>query len=418
MTVAKDLFEKVPAHAKRKLQDTIDRLEAVVYAHAHDMVDVGGGRLGLRVDAIPNALARIRGARAMDAAERAVGRLRGAAKRTGTSVLDKLEKLTTTMPGAVHSLAARIAKPGSAKLVMVLDDALGTWVNKLDDDVAAAALRRAADAVDPVAYLDNINWVMKRNGINLAARKELVRQAVMREKPLDLGWLRSTELDNKTLYFLAMDPATNWTTFMKVSSKPSDYFPASLKKQLKSSAYREAGAKLRGVAGELSFVVNTKNLPAGFKIEARQVAAGGKVIDFKLLDAADNPAMLEVKSWNAKRWTKEIDANLGKPTLTGATKSMIEQLQAAKRVPAPQGKKMTVYLAISDVIDAADELRLQRLLQYHGLADVVIHKFPEAVLQATRNKLRDAMGLPAAGAAATALVTADTVADYADGRDE
>jgi hypothetical protein len=79
---------------------------------------------------------------------------------------------------------------------------------------------------------------------------------------------------------------------------------------------------------------------------------------------------------------------------------------------------MTVYLGVSDVISVVDEGRLAKLLRNHGLADVVIHKFPEATLQATRNKLRDAMGLPAADAAATALVTADTVADYEDGRDE
>lgn len=415
---SKELLKKVPALAKRTLLDMMDSLEAMAYAYAHDVVDIGGGRLALRLDAIPEALARIRGGRAMEMAEHAVSKLRGAAKRAGTSLLGKLEKLATKMPHPVQSLAARIGKPGSGKLVEILEESLGTWVNRLDDDVAAAALRRTADAVDPVAYADNINWVMKRKGISANARNELVRQAVMRDKPLDLGWLRETDLDNKTLEFLATDPATNWTTFMKVSSKPSDFFPSSLRKQLKNSAYADAGAKLRGVAGELSFVVDAKNLPAGFRIEARQVAAGGKKIDFKLLDAADNPAMLEVKSWNAKRWTKELDANFGKPKLSGGTKSMIEQLQASKRAPVPQGKKMTVYLAVPDVITEADKLRLKDLLTAHGLSDVVIHEFPEAALIAVRNRLRDAMGLPAAGAAGVALVTADTDADYDDGRDD
>jgi hypothetical protein len=414
----KQLLDNAPALATRKLEDAIDALDALLHAHAYDVVDLGNGRLGLNVDSISAAYARIRGARAMDAAERAVGKLRGAAKHTGKTALEKLEKLATRMPDAVHAIARRIAKPGSGKLVKVLDDALATWVNKLHDDVAAAALRRAADAVDPVAYIDNINWVMKLDGIKVAARKELVRQAVMRDKPLDLGWLRTTDLDNKSLEFLATDPATNWTTFMKVSEKPSDYFPASLKKKLPRSAYADAGAKLRGVAGELSFVLDKKNLPAGFKIEARQVPATGKVIDFKLLDAADNPAMLEVKSWNAKRWTKELDANEGKAKLSGGTKTMIDQLQASTRIPAPPGKKMTVYLAVSNVIDPTDLVRLRRLLDVNGLVDVKIHKFSEASLKKTRDMLRDAMALPAGGAAATALVTADTDADYADGRDD
>ena len=111
-------------------------------------------------------------------------------------------------------------------------------------------------------------------------------------------------------------------------------------------------------------------------------------------------------------------ANFGKPKLSGPTKSMTEQLQEARRVPAPPGKTMTVYLAVSDVIKPADEMRLRLLLFSQGLGDVKIHKFPESVLQATRNELRDAMALPVAGAAATALVTADSVSDYSDGRDE
>jgi hypothetical protein len=419
LKAGKNLIEKVPATARRKFEDLMDSMEGFGYALKHEVVPIGAGRVALDVNTIPQAIARVKGERAMKAAGRAIDKLSGGTKKIGKSVLQKLDDLQAKMPDAVHSLAARVAKPGGDKLIKALDRALPS-IKKLDDDVAAAALRHAADAVDPVAYLDNVTWVMKHDGIKVAARKELVRQAVMREKPLDLTWLRNTELDNITLEFLAMDPATNWTTFMKVSSKPSDYFPASLRKKLKKSAYVDAGAKLRGVAGELSFVVNTKNLPAGFKIVARQVPAGGKVIDFKLLDAAGNPAILEVKSWNAQRWTKEIDANLGQPKgkLSGGTKSMIGQLQAAKAVPAGKSKKMTVYLAVSDVIKEADLVRLAGLLKRHGLGDVVIHRFPEASLKATRDKLRDAMGLPVAGAAATALVTADTVADYAEGPDE
>jgi hypothetical protein len=427
---SKALMEEVPAHARRKLQDTIDGLEALVYAHAHNMVAVGGGRFGLNGDAIPQALTRIRGARAMEAAERAVGRLRGAAKRTGTSVLGRLEKLATKMPGAVHSLAARIAKPGSAKLVKALDDALRTWVNKLDDDVSAAALRRAADAVDPVAYVDNINWVMKRDGINLAARKELVRQAVMRKGSLDLGWLRTTELDAKTLDFLAMDPATNWRTFMRVSEKASDYFPSSVKKHLEPKHYAEAGAKLRGVAGELMFVVNKVPLPDGMKIVARQLDMAGKKIDFGLENAAGHPAMLEMKAWNAAKWEKEMRSVGTRMQLTDDADRLVKQLAAAKREAARRFDEAsraaragdtlkgpaTIYLGTTDVISAADEFKLRKLLADYDLGDVKVVKFPETSLATTRNKLRDALGIGTAGAA-TAVLAADSLADYADERD-
>ena len=417
LKASKGFIEKVPAAARRKLEDAMDALEGLAHAIKHEAVPAGAGRLALDVNTIPQSIARVRGARAMKAAGRAVDKLGGGSKKIGQSVLKKLEDLKAKMPDVVHSLAARISKPGGEKLIKALDEALPS-IKKLDDDIGAAALKRAANAVDPAEYLSNISWAMKNDKIKLAARKELVRQAVMRDKPLDLGWLQKTDLDGKTLEFMALDPATNWTTFMKVSSKPSDYFPAHLKKKLKNSAYADSGAKLRGVAGELSMVVDSKNLPNGFKIEARQVPSDGKVLDFKLVDAAGNPAMLEVKSWNKKRWTKELDANVGSKKLSGGIKSMIEQLKAAKKVPAPKGKTMSVYLAVSDIIDEADKLRLGELLKSHGLSDVMVHKFSDSSLTKTRDMLRDAMALPAAGAAGIALASADDAADLDDGRDE
>ncbi len=96
---------------------------------------------------------------------------------------------------------------------------------------------------------------------------------------------------------------------MKVSRSPSDYFPSSVKKLLESGDYEKAAANLRGVAGEMIFVIDEHELPGGLKIVSRQVDAGGKKIDFGVQDAAGNPAKLEVKAWNQKRWQRELDLN-------------------------------------------------------------------------------------------------------------
>lgn len=383
--------------------------------------------------AIPEAIRSVRGARAMGAAKTAVGGLSGAAKKAGKSVLAKLDTWKRN-PDIVYALAARMAK-GDSKFVKALDNALDGWVNKLDDDVAMAALRRAADAVDPVAFLKNIDWVMTYKGIKVDARRALVRQAVMRENPLDLAWLRTTELADDMLEFMAIDPATNWATFMKVSKKPSDYFPSALKKKLGKDDYAQAGAKLRGVAGEMMFVVDKVPLPGDFKIVARQVDALGKKIDFGLENAAGHPALLEVKAWNAQRWESELrNVGIPKKKIGRYATRMIKQLDAAKTqakrdfdaamtAAAKKGGKKappgpaTIYLAVSDTISAVSKAKLRQLLEEHGLADVVIMKFPETMLVATRNKLIDAFGIPTGGAAA-ALISADAIAEHSDGRDE
>jgi hypothetical protein len=132
---------------------------------------------------------------------------------------------------------------------------------------------------------------------------------VLRDSPLDLRWLRElTELPDGMLERMALDPGTHWRSYMKVSKKPSDYFPSALKKMLKRSDYADAGAKLRGVAGELAFELEGIELPGGLKIVGRHVDAAGKIIDFGLVDASGARALLEVKAWNGRRWVRELAA--------------------------------------------------------------------------------------------------------------
>ena len=401
-----------PANARKALLDTLDVATGLRdgLRHALQLVNTSVGATIALLDPgeIPRAIARVRGARAISEAKAAMSKLRGpVARKQGQDVIDALEKLAKRpgMPDAIHAIARRIADgEDKAKLVAKLDAALGTWGTKLDGEVLSGVLRRAADAVDPVSFLDNVDWVMSKT-MKLEARQQLVRQAVKRADSLDLRWLRAlTDLPDEMLEFMALDPLTHWKAFEKVSTKPSDYFPRSLKKLLSKEDYARAGAKLRGVAGELLFVVEDIELPGGLRIVGRQVDAGVKKIDFKLQNAAGKQAKMEVKAWSERRWKMELDANYDKPELQGMTKRMAEQLHAAKQTGD------AVYLAVSDVI-GAERKRLERLLRQHGLGDVVVVTFPEGKLKEVSAKLRKGLGV---GAAGLALVTADELAEQED----
>lgn len=182
---------------------------------------------------------------------------------------------------------------------------------------------------------------------------------------------------------------------MKVSKKPSDYFPSALKKALKVSDYADAGAKLRGVAGELVFVLEDVELPGGLKVVGRQVDAAGKVIDFALQDASGARALLEVKAWNAERWASELAAAAARKPRK-AFRRMIEQLKAAQSTGQP------VYVAVSDAIGAR-LAQLKELLRRNHLTDVNAVTFPEAKLVEIRGSLRKGLALTAG----VAVVSAD-----------
>jgi hypothetical protein len=387
---AKQALRRVPEDVRAALLDTIDVASGVIdwLKESVKVADAGVGTVRL-VDktAITQAIQRSRGARAIEAAKGAMTKLRGpAARAQGASVVEKLAK-TSKMPDTIYAVGRRIAEgENKAKFVAALDKLLKGTARALDEEVVAGVLRRAADAVDPLAFLDNVEWVMARKGISVEARKALVRQAVLRDSPLDLRWLRElTELPDGMLERMALNPGTHWKSFMKVSKKPSDYFPSALKKMLKRSDYADAGAKLRGVAGELVFELEGVELPGGLKIAGRQVDAAGKVIDFGLQDASGARALLEVKAWSAERWASELAA-AHKPK--EALAHMLEQLKAAQSTGQP------VYLAVPDAIGTRLK-RLDEVLQRANLGRVKIVTFPEAKLVKIRGGLLKGLGITA-----------------------
>jgi hypothetical protein len=403
-----------PAAARRAALALEDALQGLLegLAEARHLVDAATGRPLAVLDpgAIPRAIQHVRGARAMESAASAMRKLRGpAARAQGERVLRRLGKLAgkPRMADAIQAVARQIAEgDGKARLVAALERVLETWPTRLkaEPEVLARVLRRIGDAVDPVKLLDDAAWAASHKGLTPAARSGLLRHAARSRDPLDLRWLReSSELPAPMLEFMALDRATSWKELMKVSTRPSDYFPSSVKKLLTPDDYARAAGKLRGIAGEMVFVVENVELPAGLKIVGRQVEARGKIIDFALQDAHGRKAKLEVKAWSRKTWEREL-ADPARVPPESAARRMVEQLRAAKATGEP------VYLAVPDSIGDTFS-KLKQLLDDNELTGITVITFPESKLRSIFSKLRAGLGL----AAGVALVTADQIMEAYDG---
>ena len=141
-------------------------------------------------------------------------------------------------------------------------------------------------------------------------------------------------------------------------------------------------------------------LPGGLKIVGRHVDAAGKVIDFALQDASGARALLEVKAWNTKRWTRELAAARARKPRRLFVR-MIEQLKAAKSTGQP------VYLAVSDAIDAIGTNRRALLdaLVEARLESVKVVTMSEGKLREVSSTLRKGLAM----SATTALVMVDQI---------
>jgi hypothetical protein len=231
---SKQALRNAPPEGRRALLEVQDTArgfaDGLRVALKGAVADADGVRL-VTVDttAIKQAIARLRGARSIDNAKAATSKLTGPARAQGNAVVKKLEKLASNpkLADAAHAAARRIADGDGAAYVAALDDALGTWARKLDDDLVASVVRRSAEAVDPAKFLAHVDWIMDHKGLTHPARTSLLRRGVL-ESELDLGWLRTQKLPNDKLELLALDPNTNWKTLMKDSGTPSDHFPAKL----------------------------------------------------------------------------------------------------------------------------------------------------------------------------------------------
>jgi hypothetical protein len=411
----------VPAAARRAALDLQDALQGMLegLATARHLVDAATGSRMAVLDpgAIPRAIQHLRGLRAMERLHGAVGRLRGAARPQGQKVAARLQELgkNPVLTGPVNTLARRITAAEAqtqAKLLAALDRMLDAWPAGADREVLAEVMRRAAGlTVDPVKIFDDVTWAIGHKGLSSDAREGLIRHALRRKDPLDLRWLRElTELPDSILEFMALDPATQWKELMKVSTRPSDYIPSSVKQLLAPDDYARAAGKLRGIAGELIFAIEGVELPGGLKIVARQVDALGKKIDFGLADALGRPAKLEVKAWSRRTWERELTGPARTPSARSLTGRMLEQLKAADAAGAASAAgamKQRVYLAVPDSI--GDHLEsLKQLLRDNQLEEVTVFTFPESKLKQTIASLRAGLGL----GASLVLVLTDQMEAY------
>lgn len=262
--------------------------------------------------------------------------------------------------------------------------------SNIEADDLLAVLKRSTEMVDETAFLDDALWVTQQK-INAQARKNLLQKAAQ-GKPPDLDWLRRTTLSTEQLQHLAQDPATNWKTFMKASDEPSDRFPGALEGEAAATAQIDAAAKIRGVSAEM--VAKNLKLPDGFKIKIHQVDADGKILDFGLIDARGNTALLEVKGWTKKKWKEQLTAwkaRQSKKKMTGNDKLLTRtfgQLEAAVGTGKP------VYLAVSDSLDAGTRKALEAVLAEKNLPVTLLY-FSEDKLKVTMTELKTAMALGA-----------------------
>jgi hypothetical protein len=294
------------------------------------------------------------------------------------------------------------------QLVAALHRVLGAWPSRLDSEVLARVLQRVAGTADPVRYLDDAAWALSHKGLTQAAREGLIRHAVRSKNPLDLRWLRElTELPDPMLDFMALDPATHWKELMKVSTKPSDRFPSSVKKLLTREDYAGAAGKLRGIAGELTVYVEGIEIPGGLKIVARQVdTKGNKKIDFGLQNTRGERAKLEVKAWSRKTWEREL------PKLTDPSSipsgSMAERMMEQLRAAMAPGER--VYLAVPDSIGDDLLVALRRSLGEHRLGKVEVVTFSESKLKNNFTKLKAGLAI----ASGVTLAIADQAMEVDD----
>ncbi len=243
-------------------------------------------------------------------------------------------------------------------------------------------LKRSTAVVDGAQFLDDAAWVAKRD-ISAAARSTLFDKAARGIAP-DFAWLRKTTLTDRYLDYLAANPATNWKAFMKVSAEGSDQFPMPLgERGLDQGPYADAAVKLRGVAGEL--VVKDMKLPGGLRIVRDQVDANGKLIDFGIVDAKGQPALLEVKAWTPKKWKQQLAA-FEKGKDAGALIHAFSQLDAAVRTGKP------VYLAVSDKLDAPTLETLKATLAGEQLP-VKLVPVSDSAIKSTAQELRAALAI-------------------------
>lgn len=325
----------------------------------------------------------------IDAAMTKLGKREGIKGARGKDRVDvsemgeRLKKLAD--PEVAEKVARRMANVRDAKAyVKAVEKMLGTPRKVGKENLAAILEESTTRTADKGAeYLENVYKIVEKDGLKPEARRALIEKIVDKNGPDLAGWISKTDLTAGELNYLAMDPTTNWRSFMKVSAETSDDFPQSLgKRGLSDGAYADMEMKARGVAAEM--VVDDGALK-GFKLKERQIDVGdARDIDFSGTDPSGAECLVEVKSAQEATWERELrDADAA----LADTKSVLYRLHKQLRAAESSGKR--IYLAVTDALPEDLLADLKDFAKQRGVTDVLTIK--ESEIKATANALKQHM---------------------------
>lgn len=388
--------------ASSGLRESVEALQALVktlertLAEGKAVATPEGLRFSLPggAEAFKQAFFAIRGEMA---AARAVGGIRGAglAAEEAEKTLEALKQLSAEsqeMASAYNAVARRAAAlpADKAKAYLAAVENLRGATRSAAKPALAELLRGsgARSLTDPLAFLEEAEWLVSHPELDAEAVVELARKA--RRGSVDLGWLRSTGLPLEYLNFMGRNEKTAWRLFQQAAAEPWNL-----------AVQRRAREQLRGIAVEMLTERNAQKLFPGFRLTGRQVPLeGGHVID-DIVTATTGSKLqhgVEVKGWNKDRWRMALnawDARQGAQMINDQQAALANQLQhlleqLADAAKTPRGKP---FLVITDKLSGPTKAKLLGFLFNHSPGTRVIEVEEAQILEATK-RLRAAFKLP------------------------
>jgi len=288
----------------------------------------------------------------------------------------------------LNKLTARVTEP--APFLRKVDILLALRNIAADDFAAVLSSILDAKISDPVAVLDDIEWVSTRP-LSSQARSTLIRRAV--KGHVDLDWVKRTRLTDHELEIMGQEKNMSFVEFEQASDIPSRRYPGHLVDRPPLDHGAGANAKIRGIAGEL--VARELALPDGLKIERRMIAGNTEpTTDFELRAPDGSVAELEAKALRPESWKEALDEyELESKNRNIDPKKPVARLLGQVKAGLDRGHK--VYVAISDGTPIKSRVRLQILLKREvGVEADQLLLLPESEILRIGKLLREHMGIP------------------------
>jgi len=264
-------------------------------------------------------------------------------------------------------------------------------VGNIAADDVAAVLSSILDAKisDPVAVLDDIEWISARP-LSAQARSTLIRRAA--KGNVDLDWVKRTRLTDRELEIMGQEKDMSFVEFEQASNIPSRRYPGHLVDRPPPNHGASANGKIRGIAGEL--VVRELTLPGGLKIERRVLAGNTEPsADFELRAPDGSIAELEAKALRPEKWKNALDEYAeGLKHSNLDPKNPVARLLRQAKAGLDRGHK--VYVAISDGVSMRSRGRLLEYLAVAGVRKEQLLLLPESEILRVGKILREHMGIP------------------------